>query len=143
MVWEVLSRGPEPTASRAELFRVAGELGLLSELEAVCRGVALRRIAGFPSELGSRAFFINVSPNIIGDPRLMNEYMLAELTDLGLDQRNFVIKFTERESIVPPRHSPSCVVAKLPAPSIGKEARDATIVPRGLRSKGGRPAGVD
>jgi EAL domain-containing protein (putative c-di-GMP-specific phosphodiesterase class I)/GGDEF domain-containing protein len=99
MAWEVLSRGPEPTASPEELFRVAGELGLLSELEAVCRGVALRRIASFPSELRSRAFFINVSPNIIGDPRLMNEHMLAELTGLGLDQRNFVIEITERESI--------------------------------------------
>ena len=99
MAWEVLSRGPDPLASPTEIFAAAEREGLLTQLEEVCRGVALRTIASFSSELRSRSFFINVSPNVIGDPRLLNGHMQAELEKLGLDQRNFVIEITERESI--------------------------------------------
>ncbi|HLK91243.1 MAG TPA: EAL domain-containing protein [Polyangia bacterium] len=99
MAWEVLSRGPEPFASPSDLFAAAERIGLGPTLEYVCRHVALRTIAGFPSSIRSRSFFINVSPNTIGDPRLGNGYMQAELAELGLDQRNFVIEITERESI--------------------------------------------
>lgn len=100
LAWEVLSRGPESFPSPTEIFAKAESLGLLSELESVCRNVALRTIARFPLPLRSRSFFINVSPNLIGDPRLLNGHMQAELANLGLDQRNFVIEITERESIV-------------------------------------------
>jgi diguanylate cyclase (GGDEF)-like protein len=99
MAWEVLSRGPEGFSAPTEIFAAAEKQGLLSQLERVCRGVALRTIAGFPSSLRSRSFFINVSPNVIGDPRLLNGHMQEELAGLGLDQRNFVIEITERESI--------------------------------------------
>jgi diguanylate cyclase (GGDEF)-like protein len=99
LAWEVLSRGPAVLESPAEIFEIAEKIGLLSELEDLCRRVALRTIARFPAALRSRSFFINVSPNAIGDPRLFNGRMLAELTGLGLDQRNFVIEITERESI--------------------------------------------
>jgi diguanylate cyclase (GGDEF)-like protein len=99
MAWEVLSRGPEPFSAPSELFAAAEKLGLGPQLEYVCRHVALRTIAGFSSPLRARTFFINVSPNVIGDPRLMNGHMQTELAALGLDQRNFVIEITERESI--------------------------------------------
>jgi diguanylate cyclase (GGDEF)-like protein len=99
MAWEVLSRGPEPFSAPSELFAAAETLGLGPQLEYVCRHVALRTIAGFSSPLRARTFFINVSPNVIGDPRLMNGHMQTELAALGLDQRNFVIEITERESI--------------------------------------------
>jgi diguanylate cyclase (GGDEF)-like protein len=99
MAWEVLSRGPAALSSPTEIFASAEKQGLLSQLERVCRGVALRTIAAFPSSLRSRSFFINVSPNVIGDPRLLNGHMQEELAGLGLDQRNFVIEITERESI--------------------------------------------
>lgn len=99
MAWEVLSRGPEPFSAPTELFAAAEKKGLGPQLEYACRHVALRTIAGFPPPLRSRSFFINVSPNAIGDPRLLNGHMQAELTELGLDQRNFVIEITERESI--------------------------------------------
>jgi diguanylate cyclase (GGDEF)-like protein len=100
LAWEVLSRGPATLPSPTEIFAKAESLGLLSELESVCRNVALRTIARFPLPFRSRSFFINVSPNVIGDPRLHNGHMQAELANLGLDQRNFVIEITERESIV-------------------------------------------
>jgi diguanylate cyclase (GGDEF)-like protein len=100
VAWEVLSRGPAGLTSPAEIFTVAEAAGMLSDLEHVCRSVALRTIAAFPSSLRSRSFFLNVSPNLIGDPSLLNGHMQAELASLGLDQRNFVIEITERESIV-------------------------------------------
>ena len=97
--WEVLSRGPESFSSPAEIFAEAKTLGLLSRLESICRNVALRAIARLPSSLRSRSFFINVSPNALGDPRLPDGDMQAEFANLGLDQRSFVIEITERESI--------------------------------------------
>jgi EAL domain-containing protein (putative c-di-GMP-specific phosphodiesterase class I)/GGDEF domain-containing protein len=99
LAWEVLSRGPEAFPSPAELFAAAEKLGLLPQLEHVCRDVALRTIASFPSAMRARSFFINVSPNVIGDPNLLNGHIQAELAALNLDQRNFVIEITERESI--------------------------------------------
>ena len=100
LAWEVLSRGPELLSSPAEIFAKAEALGLLSELEEVCRDIALHTIAQLPSSLRSRSFFINVSPNMIGDTQLLNECLRTELASLGLDQRNFVIEITERESIM-------------------------------------------
>jgi diguanylate cyclase (GGDEF)-like protein len=100
LAWEVFSRGPEALSSPGEIFAKAEALGLLSELESVCRNIALRTIARLPSPLRSRSFFINVSPNAIGDPDLLNRHMLTDLARLGLDQRNFVIEITERKSLV-------------------------------------------
>lgn len=99
LAWEVLSRGPASFPSATEIFAEAKTLGLLSRLEGVCRNIALRTIARFPTSLRSRSYFINVSPTAIGDPRLPNGNMQAELANLGLDQRNFVIEITERGSI--------------------------------------------
>ena len=100
LAWEVLSRGPESLASPSEIFAVAESLGLLPDLEVLCRDVALQTIALFSSSLRSRSFFLNVSPNALGEQSLFGGDMHAEIAELGLDQRNFVIEITERESIL-------------------------------------------
>ncbi len=100
LAWEVFSRGPEALSAPAEIFTKAEALGLLSELESVCRSVTLRTIARLPSSLRSRSYFIKVSPNAASDPDLRNRDMRADFARLGFDQRNFVIEITERESIV-------------------------------------------
>ena len=100
LAWEVFSRGPEALSSPAEIFAKAQALGLLSELESVCRNITLRTIARLPSSLRSRSFFINVSPSAAGDPDLRNRDMRADLARLGLDQHNFVIEISERDSVV-------------------------------------------
>ncbi len=100
LAWEVLSRGPELLSSPAEIFAKTETLGLLPELEEVCRDVALCTIARLPPSLRSRSFFINVSPNAAGDPDLRNRDMRADLARLGLDQRNFVVEIAERESVI-------------------------------------------
>jgi EAL domain-containing protein (putative c-di-GMP-specific phosphodiesterase class I) len=85
LAWEVLSRGPELLSSPAEIFAKTEALGLLPELEEVCRDVALCTIARLPPPLRSRSFFINVSPNAIGDPQPTNEHLRTEFANLGLD----------------------------------------------------------
>ena len=99
LAWEVFSRGPESLSSSIEIFAKAGTLGLLPDLEQVCRTVALRTIARFPSSLRSRCFFLNVRPSASGERCLPDEPIQAELANLGLDQKDFVIEITERGSI--------------------------------------------
>ena len=99
LAWEVLSRGPGTAPPPNKLFAAAAQAGLLSELEAVCRNAALGAIARLPPLLRSRLFFINVSPNLIASAGSATDSMQAEMTRLGLDQRNVVIEITERESI--------------------------------------------
>ena len=53
LAWEVFSRGPEALSAPAEIFTKAQALGLLSELESVCRNITLRTIARLPSSLRS------------------------------------------------------------------------------------------
>lgn len=100
LAWEVRSRGPEWFPSPSEIFAKAESVGMVSRLEQICRSVALNTIAALPSSLRSRSYFINVSPNATGDRPLLSGHMQAEIAGLGLDQRNFVIEITERESIV-------------------------------------------
>jgi len=99
LAWEVLSRGPELLPSPGEIFSKAESLGLLLELEEVCRDAALTTVARLPPSLRSRSFFIKVSPKAFGCVQVVNGHLRAELANLGLDQRNFVIEITERESI--------------------------------------------
>ena len=97
--WEVLARGPETSPPPGKLFAAAAQLGLLSELDGVCRNAALGAIARLPPLLRSRLFFINVSPNVIAGASGAKDSLQAELARLGLDRRNVVIELTERESI--------------------------------------------
>jgi len=97
--WEVLSRGPEPLSSPKEIFAAAEKLGLSARLELICRTLALQSIANLPAATRSHPFFINVSPNAIGDPTLSEGQVKAELASFGLDQRSVVIEITERETI--------------------------------------------
>lgn len=99
LAWEVLSRGPESSPPPNKLFAAAEKMGLLADLEGVCRNAALGAIARLPPLLRSRLFFINVSPNLIASSGSAKDSMQAELARLGLDQRNVVIEITERESI--------------------------------------------
>jgi EAL domain-containing protein (putative c-di-GMP-specific phosphodiesterase class I)/GGDEF domain-containing protein len=81
------------------MFAKAETLGLLPELEELCRDVALRTISQLPPSLRSRSFFINLSPNGILAPGLLNGHLRAELAGLGLDQKSVVIEIPERETI--------------------------------------------
>lgn len=94
--WEVLSRGPGFLPSPVELFALAEAEGLTLELEQACRTVALRTIAEHPRARGTGRFFLNVSPRVLATG---SGFLREELMRHGLDQSDFVIEVTERESI--------------------------------------------
>jgi len=100
LAWEVLSRGPSWLQGPTELFLEAESIGRSVDLERACRTMALQAIAGLPTSMRGRRFFVNVSPEVFSDPKLMDGFTNADLEAFGLDQRNFVIEITEKESIV-------------------------------------------
>jgi len=99
LAWEILARGPSWLHGGAELFDAASAAGLLSELDRACRKAALRAVAALPEPLRGRRYFLNVSPSALSDPRELDQMMTSELRRQGLDQTDFVIEITERESI--------------------------------------------
>jgi EAL domain-containing protein (putative c-di-GMP-specific phosphodiesterase class I)/GGDEF domain-containing protein len=100
LAWEVLSRGPHWLSGPTEMFTASEEIGRSVDLELSCRKVALRTIAALPPLARQRRYFVNVSPEVFIDPTLMDGFMKADFEAHGLDQHNFVIEITEKESIV-------------------------------------------
>ena len=98
--WEILSRGPPWLPGPTEMFAETERIGRGVDLEVACRKVALRTIAQLPRPMRDRRFFVNVSPEVFIDPKLMDGFMKTDFEAHGLDQRNFVIEITEKESIV-------------------------------------------
>lgn len=97
--YEVLSRGTAPFGPPEVMFRIAKELGVLWDLERACRMAALQRISTLPPRLRASRFFLNVSPQILSDPRFIEGFTLGALRELGLDQESIVIEITEKDSI--------------------------------------------
>jgi EAL domain-containing protein (putative c-di-GMP-specific phosphodiesterase class I) len=98
--YEVLSRGPAPYASPEVLFERAARIGATWELERACRLAALGAIAALPAEVRSLyTFFLNVSPDVIDDPRFVSGFTRAALEEHGVALKNIVIEITERASI--------------------------------------------
>jgi diguanylate cyclase (GGDEF)-like protein len=97
--YEVLSRPGKPFENPVELFEAAAQLGMLWDVECVCRRAALDRIACFDEDIRRRKFFLNVSPGVLSDPRFMNGYTLQSLDEHGIEQNNIVIEITESASI--------------------------------------------
>jgi EAL domain-containing protein (putative c-di-GMP-specific phosphodiesterase class I) len=98
--YELLSRGPEPFREPAALFERAGELSMMWELERACRLAALHAIAALPLATRlSSLFFLNISPDVLHDPRFVSGFTLAALQELGIRRDNIVIEITERTTI--------------------------------------------
>ena len=100
LAWEVLARGPRWLSGPTEMFMATDRIGRSVDLELSCRKVALRTIAALPPLLRQRRYFVNVSPEVFIDPNLMDGFVKADFEAHGLDQHNFVIEITEKESIV-------------------------------------------
>lgn len=98
--FEVLSRGTPPFEMPELMFRHARETGLLWDLERACRTAALLKIASLPPDARQTRFFLNVSPQVLSDPRFAQGFTLDLLRDLGIDQDLLVIEITENESVL-------------------------------------------
>jgi EAL domain-containing protein (putative c-di-GMP-specific phosphodiesterase class I) len=81
------------------MFRRARAEGRLWELEQACRASAVRRVAELPAELRSATFFLNVSPDVLADPRFREGFTRTQLLAHGLDHRRIVIEITEEDTI--------------------------------------------
>lgn len=99
--YEILSRGPEPFRDPLALFDRARDLSVTWELERACRLAGLRAVSSLPLSLRlSSLFFINISPDVLNDPRFVTGFTLAALQEHGIRRDNVVIEITERVTIV-------------------------------------------
>jgi len=96
--YEALTRGPDDSLVRApdRLFNQAQEVGLLFELDCLCRRLAFEGARCLPS--GGK-LFLNCLPAAIGDPNLHDEGLRANLEKYQLDPEDLVLEISERESI--------------------------------------------
>src|SRR5438552_8334118 len=89
VAFEVLSRGPAPFCSPERMFERACELGVTWELERACRTAAFRAIATVG---GDFTYFLNVSPDVIDDPRFAGGFTHAALEENGIASASIVIE---------------------------------------------------
>ncbi|MDT3736687.1 MAG: GGDEF domain-containing protein [Denitratisoma sp.] len=96
--FEALIRGPAGSSLEAPpaLFEAAARFGLTLELERACREQSLRAFAaaGLTGKL-----FLNVSPQCLADPVLLDGETLHLLRSLGLAPSSIVIEITENQKI--------------------------------------------
>jgi diguanylate cyclase (GGDEF)-like protein len=96
--FEALIRGPagSPLEVPQALFEAAARFGLMLELERACREHSLRAFAaaGLTGKL-----FLNVSPQCLDDPVLLDGETLRLLRSLGLAPSGIVIEITENQKI--------------------------------------------
>ena len=96
--YEGLVRGPWDSAlhSPAALFQAAEEIGMLFELDCLCRRIALRGARGLqPGKL----LFLNCLPTAIHDPAFRGDVLRNTLEDLRLRPSDVVFEISEKESI--------------------------------------------
>jgi EAL domain-containing protein (putative c-di-GMP-specific phosphodiesterase class I) len=96
--FEILSRGTPPLAMPREMFAEAKRLGATWDLERACRVAALQEISRLPDAFRSLLYFINVSPDIFGDPRFVEKFTQERLREFGIDQKQIVIEITEEKN---------------------------------------------
>lgn len=96
--FEILSRGAAPYETPAKMFEKARQIVATWELEKACRVAALKKIASLSVPFRTAIFFINVSPDVFGDPRFIERFTQKRLQEYGLDQKQIVIEITEKKT---------------------------------------------
>ncbi len=96
--YEALIRGPEGgLLSRPDqLFGAAARCGLSLRLEHACREASLR---AFARQRLAGKLFLNVTPDCLLDPRLMNGRTRDLLNELGIAPNRVVLELTENQQI--------------------------------------------
>ncbi len=98
MGYEALTRGPRGTAleSPLNLFSTAREVGLIYELDRLCRRKALTASKSIPS---NAKIFINTLPNTMYDPEFRGTYLESFLKGIRKTPDNIVFEINERIAI--------------------------------------------
>ena len=96
--YEALTRGPEGTDiyTPDQLFSQAEDVGLLFELDCLCRRVAFERSGCMPP---GKKLFLNCLPTSIGDPSLRDDGLRSTLEKYQVLPSNLVLEISEKESI--------------------------------------------
>ncbi|WP_440055034.1 bifunctional diguanylate cyclase/phosphodiesterase [Pseudoalteromonas sp. T1lg65] len=96
--FEALSRGPvgSQLENPSDLFILANQCELLSELELICRESAIK---GFVSLRLTGKLFLNVSPKALLDPTHPKGETLHLIEHYGLDPKRVVIEVTEQDKV--------------------------------------------
>ncbi len=95
MGYEALSRGPKnhPLRSPQKLFDLAYEHGKLSELERLCRKLAIK---AFSERKLEGSLFLNISPLVLSQKDHTKGETAALLLEYGLSPEQVVIEVTEQ-----------------------------------------------
>lgn len=94
---EALARFPRGRASGPEtMFRVAQERDALWRLERLCRR---RAVEGLPALRPGQLLFLNVEPDGLSDPELLEDGFRSLLERAGLTPRDVVFEVTERSAM--------------------------------------------
>ena len=98
MGYEALSRGPKDTEYENPyfLFDIAREVGLVFELDRLCRRKGLIHAARLDPQT---KIFINCLPTTIHDPEFKGAYLKDFLEDVKRVPNNVVMEISEREAI--------------------------------------------
>lgn len=98
MGFEALSRGPKGTnlESPHALFSMAKEVGLLFELDRVCRLKAIEAAQNIPD---AYKVFINIMPTTIYDPEFKGKKMNDYLKSFNKKPSQFIFEINERDAI--------------------------------------------
>lgn len=83
-----------------EAFHVASQLGLVPELDAVCRASIFSDGPGFDMAAGSR-LFVNIAPEALGHRSLRKIEVARQIKGAGLDLRRVVFELHESPAIDP------------------------------------------
>lgn len=98
MGYEALARGPKTSAfeSPLTLFSVAKEVGLIFELDRLCRNQALSQCHKLPE---NQKIFINTLPTTIHDPEFRGKHLKDFLKSKKIQPENIVFEINERVAI--------------------------------------------
>ena len=95
--YEALTRLPGGQFRSPDLvFKVASDMGVLWNLERLCRKRALETLPQLSDE---QRLFLNVEPDSFYDPWLRSSEFLEELADSGLEPSRVVLELTERAAV--------------------------------------------
>ena len=97
--YELLSRAGAPFEDPTTMFQSAKGWGLSWDLEYACRKACLKRVAEVAGRLPSARFTLNVSPDILSDPRFTGGFTLRTIRELGVDIGQLIIEITETATV--------------------------------------------
>ncbi len=95
--YEALIRAPSDSSlhNPQNLFQIADQHELLTQLDYVCREISISHYARF--NLDSKLLFINVSPQVLMRPQFKSGETLRYLEQFGLNPQDVVIELTEHK----------------------------------------------